>query len=70
MLVFTNQKVKIKEEDGIFMLVFTNQKVKIKEGQLIFPKIAGLKLNTRMKEVRIIPKGVSYVVELMKRKWM
>ena len=43
------------------MLVFTNQKVKIKEGQLIFPKIAGLKLNTRMKEVRIIPKGVSYV---------
>ncbi len=52
------------------MLVFTNQKVKIKEGQLIFPKIAGLKLNTRMKEVRIIPKGVSYVVEIMKRKWM
>ena len=24
----------------------------------------------KMKEVRIIPKGVSYVVEIMKRKWM
>ena len=60
---------KYKKKDGIFMLVFTNQQVKIKEGQLIFPKVVGLKLNTRIKEgireVRIIPKGVGYVVEVV-----
>ena len=63
---------KYKKKDGIFMLVFTNQQVKIKEGQLIFPKIVGLKLNTRIKEgireVRIIPKGVGYVVEIVYEK--
>ena len=40
---------KYKKKDGIFMLVFTNQQVKIKEGQLIFPKVVGLKLNTSIK---------------------
>ena len=63
---------KYKRKEGIFMLVFTNQQVKIKEGQLIFPKIVGLKLNTRIKEgireVRIIPKGVGYVVEVVYEK--
>jgi len=63
---------KYKKKDGIFMLVFTNQQVKIKEGLLIFPKIVGLKLNTRIKEgireVRIIPKGVGYVVEIVYEK--
>ena len=63
---------KYKKKDGIFMLVFTNQQVKIKEGQLIFPKVVGLKLNTRIKEgireVRIIPKGVGYVVEVVYEK--
>ena len=63
---------KYKRKEGIFMLVFTNQQVKIKEGLLIFPKIVGLKLNTRIKEgireVRIIPKGVGYVVEIVYEK--
>ena len=63
---------KYKKKNGIFMLVFTNQQVKIKEGQLIFPKVVGLKLNTRIKEgireVRIIPKGVGYVVEVVYEK--
>ena len=63
---------KYKKKDGIFMLVFTNQQVKIKEGLLIFPKIVGLRLHTRIKEgikeVRIIPKGVGYVVEIVYEK--
>ena len=63
---------KYKKKDGVFMLIFTNQQVKVKEGELIFPKIVGLKLKTRIKEgireVRIIPKGVGYVVEIVYKK--
>jgi len=40
---------KYKRKEGVFMLVFMNQQVKIKE-VLIFPKVVGLKLNTRIKE--------------------
>ncbi|MCU4139490.1 MAG: Transposase [Methanophagales archaeon] len=54
------------------MLIFTNQQVKVKEGELIFPKVVGLKLKTRIKEgikeVKIIPKGVGYVVEIVYEK--
>jgi len=60
---------KYKKKDGVFMLILTNQQVKVKEGELIFPKVVGLKLKTRIKEgireVRIIPKGVGYVVEIV-----
>jgi len=63
---------KYKKKDGVFMLIFTNQQVKVKEGELIFPKVVGLKLKTRIKErikqVRIIPKGVGYVVEIVYEK--
>ncbi|RJS71441.1 transposase [Methanophagales archaeon] len=63
---------KYKKKNGIFMLIFTNQQVKIKEEQLIFPKVVGLRLHTRIKEgikeVRIIPKGVGYVVEIVYEK--
>jgi len=63
---------KYKKKDGVFMLIFTNQQVKVKEGELIFPKVVGLKLKTRIKEgikeVKIIPKGVGYVVEIVYEK--
>ena len=63
---------KYKKKDGVFMLVFTNQQVKIKGGQLIFPKVVGLRLKTRVKEgireARIIPRGVGYVVEIVYEK--
>jgi len=63
---------KYKKKDGVFMLIFTNQQVKVKEGELIFPKIVGLKLKTRIREgireARIIPKGVGYVVEIVYEK--
>jgi len=63
---------KYKKKDGAFMLIFTNQQVKVKEGELIFPKVVGLKLKTRIKEgikeVKIIPKGVGYVVEIVYEK--
>jgi len=63
---------KYKKKNGVFMLIFTNQQVKVKDGELIFPKVVGLKLKTRIREgireVRIIPKGVGYVVEIVYEK--
>jgi len=64
-----------KRKDGEFMLIFTNQQAKIKDGFLILPKkvmeVIG-KIKTRVKnglrEVRIIPKGVGYVVEIVYEK--
>ncbi len=63
-----------KPKNGEFMLIFTNQQVKIKDGILFFPKKVGVKLKTRLpdttdiREVRIIPKGVGYVVEIVYKK--
>jgi len=63
-----------KRKDGEHVLVFTNQQCRIKDGQIIFPKKAGLKIKTRLsdstnlREVRIIPKGVGYVCEVVYEK--
>lgn len=64
-----------KEKDGEFMLVFTNQQVKISNGYLIFPKSLEIeKVKTRLEdgikinEVRIIPKGAGYVLEIVYEK--
>jgi putative transposase len=70
-----------KRKDGEFLLVFTNQQVKIKDGYLKFPKklkelnrnikkgIEGIKTRlddeTNLREVRIIPKGEEYVIEII-----
>jgi putative transposase len=58
-----------KKKDGEFMLVFTNQQAKFKNGWITLPKATGLKLKTRIKdglrEVRIIPKGVGYMLEIV-----
>ena len=57
-----------------FITVFTNQQVILREKVLKFPKKVGLEIKTRLsdttniREVRIIPKGVGYVVEIVYRK--
>ncbi|WP_207180026.1 RNA-guided endonuclease InsQ/TnpB family protein [Anaerocellum diazotrophicum] len=62
---------KYKKKDGRAISIFTNQQCKIKNGYLTFPKTE-LKLKTRitdkLKEVRIIPKGSIYVVEIVYEK--
>ncbi|MHA2224386.1 MAG: RNA-guided endonuclease InsQ/TnpB family protein [Candidatus Hodarchaeales archaeon] len=63
-----------KPKNGEFLLVFTNQQVKLKNNILLFPKKVGFELKTRqpdttdIREVRIIPKGIGYVVEIVYKK--
>jgi IS605 OrfB family transposase len=63
-----------KPKNGEFMLVFTNQQVKLKDKILLFPQKVGVSLKTRLpdmtdiREVRMIPKGVGYVVEIVYQK--
>ncbi len=63
-----------KPKNGEFMLVFTNQQVKLKDNILTFPKKVGFELKTRLlnkidiREVRIIPKGVGYMLEIVYKK--
>ena len=52
------------------MLIFTNQQCHIENGILKFPKIMDLEVETRLddmdlREVRIIPSGVGYNVEIV-----
>ncbi|MEQ6358846.1 transposase, partial [Thermoanaerobacter thermohydrosulfuricus] len=62
---------KYKKKNGRSVAIFTNQQCKIKDEHLTFPK-TDLKLKTRitgkLKEVRIIPKGSVYVVEIVYEK--
>ncbi len=62
---------KYKKKDGRSIAIFTNQQCKIRDGFLTFPK-TDLKLKTRiegnLREVRIIPKGAVYVVEIVYQK--
>ena len=63
-----------KKKNGEHILVFTNQQCKIKDGILKFPKKVNLEIKTRLlddtnlREVRIIPKGVGYVAEIVYEK--
>lgn len=66
---------KYKKKDGEHLLVFTNQQCKIRAGYLRFPKKVGIEPvktrlddNTNLKEVRVIPKGVGYVFEIVYEK--
>ncbi|VUT25362.1 MAG: putative transposase [Candidatus Methanolliviera sp. GoM_oil] len=66
---------KYKKKDGEHILVLTNQQCKIKEdGSLKFPKLLGLNVKirldkeTNLREVRVIPKGVGHVVEIVYEK--
>lgn len=62
-----------KEKDGEHILVFTNQQCRVRDGTLKFPKAVGLKVKTRLenvdlREVRIVPQGVGYMVEIVYEK--
>ena len=61
---------KYKHKNGEFMLVLTNQQCHIENGILKFPKIMDLEVETRLahidlREVRIIPNGIGYNVEIV-----
>jgi len=64
-----------KKKNGEHILVLTNQQCRIKDGGIIFPKKMGrievktrLPDDTNLREVRIIPKGVGYVLEIVYEK--
>jgi putative transposase len=64
---------KYKNKNGEFLLIFTNQQCKIENGLLKFPKIMELEVKTRLehvnlREVRIIPQGMGYVIEIVYEK--
>ncbi len=62
---------KYKKKDGEFMLIFTNRQCRIRFGFLIFTKKFNMKFKVRLddatdlREVRIIPKGGGYVLEII-----
>lgn len=64
-----------KRKDGEHILIFTTQQVKIKDSYLLFPKMTGIDPiktrlgdDTKLKEVRIIPRGTGYVCEIVYEK--
>jgi putative transposase len=63
-----------KEKDGEHILIFTTSQCKIKKGILKFPKMVNLEVktrlpdNTNLREVRIVPKGCGYSVEIVYKK--
>ena len=63
-----------KKKNGEHILLFTNRQCKIKDKILKFPMKVGLEIKTRLsddtnlREVRIIPKGVGYVCEIVYQK--
>lgn len=67
---------KYKKKEGFFILIFTNQQVKLKENTLIFPdKICDIlpnlpKIKVRdtinnLREVRIVPRSLGFVLEIV-----
>ena len=61
---------KYKQKDGESITIFTNQQCRIKKGFLYFPKKCHLKpIKTRIRnslhQVRILPKGVGYKLEIV-----
>ncbi|MFX1412126.1 MAG: RNA-guided endonuclease InsQ/TnpB family protein [Promethearchaeota archaeon] len=71
-----NKKPKIpryKKKNGESIAIFTNQQCKIKNGYWHFPKRVTLnsiktRITERLKEVRIIPLGIKYKVEIVYEK--
>ncbi len=64
---------KYKAKNGEFLAIFTNQQCRIKNGYLFFPRSVRLSpIKTRIRsllhQVRIIPKGVCYVIEIVYEK--
>lgn len=65
---------KYKKKNGEHILIFTNTQCKIENNIIKFPKKVGLEVKTRLpdnanlREVRIIPKGIGYVCEIVYNK--
>jgi len=67
---------KYKKKNGEHLLVFTNQQCRIKNNVLLFPKklsfdcdiTTRLADTTALREVRVLPKGVGYVCEIVYQK--
>ncbi len=67
---------KYKKKNGEHLLVFTNQQCRIKNNVLLFPKkltfdydiTTRLADTTELREVRVLPKGVGYVCEIVYQK--
>jgi len=62
-----------KKKNGEYIVVFSNQQCRIREGYLHFPKKVNLKLvktriTEKLKEVRIIPLGIKYKIEIVYEK--
>jgi len=62
-----------KKKNGESIVIFTNQQCRIKEGHLQFPKKVNIKLmktriKEKLKEVRIIPFGIKYKIEIVYEK--
>ena len=63
-----------KDKNGEFILIFTNQQCHIRDGILKFPKIINLYVktrldeNTKLMEVRLIPLGNGYNIEIVYKK--
>jgi putative transposase len=63
-----------KPKNGEFLVVFTNQQMKLQTKMLKFPRKVELEVQTRLtddaklREVRIIPKGVGYMLEIVYHK--
>ncbi|WXG40400.1 MAG: transposase [Candidatus Freyarchaeum deiterrae] len=64
-----------KEKNGEFLLVFTNQQCRIIDREIRFPERVGLRVVTRLgeekvdlREVRIVPIGVGYALEVVYHK--
>ena len=63
-----------KKKNGEHLLIFTGGQCKIRDGILKFPKKVDLEIKTRLpddtnlRQIRIIPKGVGYVCEIVYEK--
>ncbi len=62
-----------KKKYGEFMIILTNQQCRIKKGLLYFPKKTNLhpiktRIQNKLHQVRIIPKGLYYVLEIIYQK--
>jgi len=65
---------KYKSQDGECVAIISNQQARIVNGMLVLPQKVGFTLKTRLntreklREVRIIPRGVGYTVEIVYHK--
>ena len=62
-----------KKKNGESIVIFTNQQCRVKEGYLYFPKKVNLnpikmRIKNKLKEVRIIPLGCCYKIEIIYEK--